>query len=77
MRNEVIDKVEIEINMEVIFQEKKQQANKLSRLENIVIKDRLIYSDIHQLFFEAREKFTKINPETIGQASRIPGISPE
>lgn len=76
MRNEVIDKVEIEIKYGGYISREKQQANKLSRLENIVIKDRLIYSDIHQLSFEAREKFTKINPETIGQASRIPGISP-
>lgn len=76
MRNEVIDKVEIEIKYGGYISREKQQANKLSRLENIVIKDRLIYSDIHQLSFEAREKLTKINPETIGQASRIPGISP-
>ena len=51
-------------------------ADKLHRLENIYIKDKLDYENIKSISTEARQKLQKINPETIGQASRIPGISP-
>ena len=51
-------------------------AEKLSRLENIKIENRFDYQSILSLSTEAREKLSKINPKTIGQAHRIPGISP-
>ena len=51
-------------------------ANKLQRLENIKIKGKFDYSTLKSLSTEARQKLEKIDPETIGQASRIPGISP-
>jgi tRNA uridine 5-carboxymethylaminomethyl modification enzyme len=51
-------------------------ANKLQRLENIKIKGKFDYSTLQSLSTEARQKLEKIDPETIGQASRIPGISP-
>ena len=51
-------------------------ADKLHRLENILIKDKLDYENIQSLSTEALRKVKKINPKTIGQASRIPGISP-
>ena len=51
-------------------------ADKISRLENIRIKDNLDYNSIKQLSIEARQKLARINPDTIAQASRIPGISP-
>jgi tRNA uridine 5-carboxymethylaminomethyl modification enzyme len=51
-------------------------ADKLTRLEGIRIKDKFNYDEIQSLSTEARQKLTKINPETIAQASRIPGVSP-
>jgi tRNA uridine 5-carboxymethylaminomethyl modification enzyme len=51
-------------------------ANKIKRLEDIRIKDKFDYNEIQSLSTEARQKLTQINPETIAQASRIPGVSP-
>ena len=51
-------------------------ADKLQRLENIKLPKTIDYNSLQQLTIEARQKLTKIRPETIGQASRIPGISP-
>ena len=51
-------------------------AEKLQRLEHIIIRDKIDYSTVQSLSTEARQKLARINPETIGQASRIPGISP-
>ena len=51
-------------------------AEKIGRLEELRIKGKFDYSAILQLSTEARQKLEKIDPETIGQASRIPGISP-
>lgn len=48
----------------------------MKRLESIIIKDHFNYAEITQLSTEARQKLTKINPETLAQASRIPGVSP-
>lgn len=51
-------------------------ADKLNRLENLVIANKFNYMEITSLSYEARQKLTKINPKTIGQASRITGVSP-
>ena len=51
-------------------------ADKINRLEDIRIKDKFNYNGIQSLSTEARQKLTSINPETIAQASRIPGVSP-
>ena len=51
-------------------------ADKISRLENIRIKDKFDYNSIKQISIEARQKLAQINPDTIAQASRTPGISP-
>ena len=51
-------------------------AEKISRLENIRIRGKFDYMSIQSLSTEARQKLTRIDPETIAQASRIPGISP-
>ena len=48
----------------------------MHRLEGIRIKGRFVYSEMNQLSTEARQKLEAINPETIAQASRIPGVSP-
>lgn len=54
----------------------KEIAEKIQRLENIRIKGRFNYEDIKSLSTEARQKLAKIDPETMAQASRIPGVSP-
>ena len=51
-------------------------ADKITRLEEIKIKDKFNYSEIKSISTEAREKLSAINPETIAQAGRIPGVSP-
>ncbi len=51
-------------------------ADKIRRLEDLKIADRFNYSEIKALSTEARQKLEKIRPETVAQASRIPGISP-
>ena len=51
-------------------------ADKVQRLENIRIRGRFNYNDIQSLSTEARQKLSRIDPETMAQASRIPGVSP-
>jgi len=74
--NDVIESVEIRIKYAGYINREKSAAEKLSRLENIKIENRFDYQSILSLSTEAREKLSKINPKTIGQAHRIPGISP-
>jgi tRNA uridine 5-carboxymethylaminomethyl modification enzyme len=74
--DEILEAVEIRIKYSGYIQREKAAADKLSRLENIKIEDRFDYQSILSLSTEAREKLSKINPITIGQAHRIPGISP-
>jgi tRNA uridine 5-carboxymethylaminomethyl modification enzyme len=75
-QNETVEAAEITLKYQGYIEREKIIANKLQRLENIKIKDKFDYSTILSLSTEARQKLTKINPETIGQASRISGISP-
>ena len=51
-------------------------ADKMQRLESIKIRGRFNYNELQSLSTEARQKLTKIDPETLAQASRIPGVSP-
>ncbi len=74
--NDVIESVEIRIKYAGYINREKSAAEKLTRLENIKIENRFDYQSILSLSTEAREKLSKINPKTIGQAHRIPGISP-
>jgi len=74
--DEVIQAVEIRIKYAGYINRETLSADKLQRLENIKIENRFDYSTILSLSTEAREKLIKINPKTIGQAHRIPGISP-
>ena len=76
MFSEVIESVEIRIKYAGYITREATIANKFKRLENIKIENKFDYSTILSLSTEAREKLTKINPKTIGQAHRIPGISP-
>ena len=75
-REEIIEAAEIKIKYHGYIQREEMIAEKIGRLERLYIKDKFDYSTILQLSTEARQKLEKINPETIGQASRIPGISP-
>ncbi len=75
-REEIIEAAEIKIKYHGYIQREEMIAEKIGRLDKLYIKDKFDYSTILQLSTEARQKLEKINPETIGQASRIPGISP-
>lgn len=74
--SDVIESVEIRIKYAGYINREKTAADKLSRLENIKIENRFDYQSILSLSTEAREKLSKLNPKTIGQAHRIPGITP-
>ena len=73
---EIVEAAEIMVKYEGYINREKTIADKLKRLENIKIKDRFDYSEIGSLSTEARQKLAKVNPDTIGQASRISGVSP-
>lgn len=75
-KEEIAEAVEIKIKYEGYIEREKIIADKINRLENITIKDKFDYNSIQSLSTEARQKLTRINPETIAQAGRIPGISP-
>ena len=73
---EIVEATEVIIKYEGYIEREKMIAEKLLRLENIPLKGRINYSSIQSLSTEARQKLIRIDPDTIGQASRIPGISP-
>lgn len=73
---ESIEQAVIALKYESYIQKEHQLAAKMEELEDYVIKERLDYNKMPALSKEAREKLLKINPETIGQASRISGITP-
>src|SRR5574344_1085765 len=75
-KEEIIEAAEIQIKYEGYIARERMIAAKLSRLESIKIKGKFNYTDIQSLSTEARQKLIKIDPETIAQASRIPGVSP-
>jgi len=73
---EIVESIEVLLKYEGYIQREKMIAEKLHRLEDIVIRGRIDYLSILSLSTEARQKLIRIDPETIGQASRVPGISP-
>lgn len=75
-KEEIIEAAEILIKYSGYIRREQIIADKISRLENIHIKGKFDYNSIQSLSTEARQKLTRIDPETIAQASRIPGISP-
>lgn len=75
-RNEIFESAEILVKYEGYIQRERAIADKLKRLDHLNIKDRFEYLTIQSLSTEARQKLSRINPETIGQASRISGVSP-
>lgn len=74
--NEIIEAVEIKVKYAGYIAREELIAKKLKRLEDIKIKDRFDYATIKNISTEARQKLTSVQPETIGQASRISGVSP-
>ena len=75
-RDEITEATEIEIKYSGYIERERELAQKMQRMENIRIKGRFDYNSIESLSTEARQKLTAIQPETLAQASRIPGVSP-
>ncbi len=73
---EIVSQTEIQMKYEGYIEREQDQANKMSRLENVIIPEGIDYKKLNSLSTEAREKLTEIKPSTIGQASRVSGISP-
>lgn len=75
-REEIIEAAEVRMKYSGYIRREKEIAEKMQRLEDLRIKGRFQYEDIKSLSTEARQKLSKIDPETMAQASRIPGVSP-
>ena len=75
-REEILERVEIDVKYAGYIEREKQQADRAMRLESITLGNRFDYLTLEQLSTEARQKLDRIRPETIGQAARIPGVSP-
>ena len=75
-KEEVIEAAEIRIKYKGYIDRERTIADKIHRLESIRIKDKFDYANLQSLSTEARQKLVKIDPETLAQASRIPGVSP-
>ena len=74
--DEIVEATEIGIKYKGYIERERLIADKMHRLETIRIKDHFVYNDIKEISTEGRQKLTAINPETLAQASRIPGVSP-
>ena len=75
-QEEIAEAAEIKIKYKGYIERERVIADKMHRLEDIRIKGRFDYSQLHEISTEGRQKLAKINPETLAQASRIPGVSP-
>ena len=75
-KEEIIEAAEIRIKYKGYIERERIIADKMHRLEHIKIKNRFHYDELHEISTEGRQKLSAINPETLAQASRIPGVSP-
>ena len=75
-REEIVEAAEIAIKYSGYIERETLIADRVARLDNVTLKGKFDYSKIHQISTEARQKLQAIDPETVGQASRIPGVSP-
>ena len=73
---ETLEQVEIQTKYETYIEKEKELVAKMSQLEDLMIPDNFNYTKLVSLSNEARQKFTKIRPRTLGQASRISGVNP-
>ena len=75
-KREIAETAEIGIKYKGYIERERLVADKMHRLEDIRIKGHFRYDELHEIYTEGRQKLTRIQPETLGQASRIPGVSP-
>lgn len=75
-KDEIIEAAEIKMKYKGYIERERIVANKMHRLEDIKIKGHFNYAELHEISTEGRQKLERINPETLAQASRIPGVSP-
>jgi len=76
LTREIAEEVEVLIKYEGYIEKEREVADKLKRLEDVKLSPNFDYSSLHSLTIEARQKLTKHKPQTLGQASRISGVSP-
>ena len=72
----ILEQVEIHLKYSGYIDKERSNADKLNKLENVIIPQTFNYSKVNSLSHEAKEKLSKIQPTTISQASRISGVSP-
>lgn len=75
-KEEIMEAAEIKMKYKGYIERERLIADKMHRLEDIKIKGRFNYSELHEISTEGRQKLERIDPETLAQASRIPGVSP-
>ncbi|MDE6147007.1 MAG: hypothetical protein K2G18_02990 [Bacteroidales bacterium] len=75
-RREILDSVEVSIKYKGYIEREQQLADKMLRLENLIIPDGFDFDKVNSLSIECRQKLKKYAPKTIAQASRISGVSP-
>ena len=73
---EIVEQAEIQVKYSGYIEKEKNHADKLTRLEDMIIPDNFDFDKIKSLSIEAKQKLNKIRPKTIAQASRISGVSP-
>lgn len=73
---ETLEQAEIQLKYDTYIEKEKELVSKMSQLEDLIIPDNFNYEKLVSLSNEARQKFTKIKPRTLGQASRISGVNP-
>ena len=74
--DDILEQAEIQIKYDTYIEKEKELVKKMSQLENLIIPDNFNYEKLVSLSNEARQKFVKIKPRTLGQASRISGVNP-
>ncbi|MGD1845378.1 MAG: tRNA uridine-5-carboxymethylaminomethyl(34) synthesis enzyme MnmG [Salibacteraceae bacterium] len=76
LRSEVLEQSEIQVKYEGYLQKEKELAEKMTKLDDVFLKSDFDYHQINALSMEAREKLSEVQPSTLGQASRISGVTP-
>ena len=76
LAREIVEQAEIQVKYSGYIEKEKNHADKLTRLEDVIIPDNFDFDKIKSLSIEAKQKLNKIRPKTIAQASRISGVSP-